>query len=600
MIHFREKAFGAPSGAVSAENRSPLRRAIADSLIPVRYPFKTKGELADKPVMKLKLPVAGGDPGVSPYTPRSGWVMRSMGKSALATVCLTICVFSSVSAALAASPATGDAAKYFPLAPGNTWILKQAVGGAQFVYQVVSGNGTTNRLRITTPWGTSDCNLSLVADKYWMTGYGSASGLMPINNTLYFDFASPQGTSWSNILGPFSVSSRSAVVSASGVAFATTVQITQGTGPNASTLTFAAGVGPVSYTAGGQVFLLDTKASKLPASAAAVVSQVRWTSPTLPLVGVVPTSFANQVGTMQTSINQVQMLETAGARFLQAYGRWSDLEPTQGNYQIDSLSLQVAEAQAMNLSFGYTFCVIDMTNRNVPAELQNLPWSDPTLQARVLTMVDVLAQNFGSHIKYFQFGNEVDNYFQSHPNEISDFATLLNKVRAVVQNRAPGVKVSATLTFASLPSLASVLSPINHASDVLAITYGPYNADFSVEPPSVVSRDFQTMRLAASGRQVYLQEMAYPSATEVSSSQDLQAQFVQNVFTELRSTPSEFAAANFYDLADFSSDQAVAFGASVGFGGQAKFVSLAGSLGMFDVSANPKKSWQMFSQQALQ
>ncbi len=155
----------------------------------------------------------------------------------------------------------------------------------------------------------------------------------------------------------------------------------------------------------------------------------------------------------------------------------------------------------MNLSFGYTFCVIDMTNRNVPAELQNLPWSDPTLQARVLTMVDVLAQNFGSHIKYFQFGNEVDNYFQSHPNEISDFATLLNKVRAVVQNRAPGVKVSATLTFASLPSLASVLSPINHASDVLAITYGPYNADFSVEPPSVVSRDFQTMCLAASGRQ---------------------------------------------------------------------------------------------------
>ncbi len=192
--------------------------------------------------------------------------------------------------------------------------------------------------------GTSDCNLSLVADKYWMTGYGSASGLMPINNTLYFDFASPQGTSWSNILGPFSVSSRSAVVSASGVAFATTVQITQGTGPNASTLTFAAASDRSVTRLAGRSFCWIQKLPNCRLSRCSRVPSA-LDFPHL-ATGRGGTDEFCESGRHSADVHQPGAdAGNRGARFLQAYGRWSDLEPTQGNYQIDSLSLQVAEVR---------------------------------------------------------------------------------------------------------------------------------------------------------------------------------------------------------------------------------------------------------------
>ena len=496
-------------------------------------------------------------------------------------------------------PGQGAAAQYFPLATGMNWVLKNSVSGAQFSFEVVSASGNTYRVRCTTPWSTNDLILSDTGDQYWMTGYGSAAGVEDIN-ALYLDFGSSVGTSWTNIVGSFQVTSRTASVAAAGVIFTNCIQITQGQGSSAITMTFAAGVGMVNYELGGQLFLLSPSTSRLPGSATAMLSNNLNSLPGAPDIGVVPNNYVTQVPSMQTAMNGVLGLAMAGARFLQGYGRWTALEPTQGNYQLDSLLLQVDEAQALNLASGYTFCVIDMANRNVPPELENLTWDDPQMQARVLGMVDVLAQNFGSQIQYFQFGNEADTYFQSHPGEVSAFAALLEQVKNVVHKRAPAVKVSVTLKFGSLGDLNGYLAPLNQATELLALTYGPYDPAFAVENPSVVAHDIGTMFSAAGDRLLYLQEMAYPSSAGVNSSEDLQADFVQNAFTALRAHASQLAAANFYDLADYSPQEAASFATSIGMGGDAALVDVIQSLGMFNVNAEPKKSWQVFVRQAQQ
>jgi hypothetical protein len=509
-------------------------------------------------------------------------------------------VSSSGEKAYASTAGAGPAIKYFPLALGNNWVLQAPVGGGQFSFDVISASNNTYRIRSTTPWSTSDWLLTDEGNQFWMTGYGSAAGIQPLSNVVYLDFASPAGTTWTNILGKLTVASQTATVADGGVTLSNCIQIVQGSGTNAITMTFAAGVGLVSYAMGGQVFLLNSSASKLPASAYNLLAAANASSSTLPRVGVVPNAFANEADTLQASMVRVQMLASAGATFLPGYGRWSQLEPTQGNFQFTSLLLQVAEAQSVNLQSGYSFCIIDMANRNVPPELSDLAWSDPVLESRVFTIVDLIARNFGGAIQYFQFGCEVDTYFLAHPSEVSDFAALMNKVRTVVQNRAPGVKVSSTFKFTSLGSLNGYLAPVNQASDLLVLTYGAYNSLFAAENPSVVATDIPNMVLAAGSRKLYIMEIAYPSSTTVGSSEDLQAQFVQNVFTQLRSASSHIAAANFYDLADYYQLQALSLAITAGISSYPNAVGVIESLGMWDVNAQPKKSWQMFTQQATQ
>ena len=58
------------------------------------------------------------------------------------------------------------------------------------------------------------------------------------------------------------------------------------------------------------------------------------------------------------------------------------------------------------------------------------------------------------------FGNEIDGYFQRHPDEIADFFALFAKVRSHVKEIALDVAFSTTLMFAgadaSFTSLAAI------------------------------------------------------------------------------------------------------------------------------------------------
>jgi hypothetical protein len=151
--------------------------------------------------------------------------------------------------------------------------------------------------------------------------------------------------------------------------------------------------------------------------------------------------------------------------------------------------------------------------------------------------------------------------------------------------------------FSGLGDLDNRLSSLNRDLDVLALTYMPLNADFSVQDPSVIPKDFARMKEFANGRKIVFQEIGYPSSPVVGSSEEKQAQFYRLAFQEINRDPSAFSAINWMTLGDLSDSTTRQFSQYYGLKGADKFEADLQTMGVFDKRGQPKKSWDVFREQ---
>lgn len=492
---------------------------------------------------------------------------------------------------------------YLPLKTGRKWVLRSPHGSGTVVFEVTSKTAAGYEIKSTTPWGSSHWTLLQKGQMYYMTNY---NGMSLPSGVLYLDFSSPKGHQWKNMIGKFKVVTRNATVKTTQKTYHSAITIHQSAGN--VTATYAAGVGFVQFGSGSSAFVLDESASNLGGSTAhssassspAPPTQAAPVSGNLPRLGIIPTVFANQAQTPSNMMAAYDRTLKAGINFMACYGKWRDIEPRKGHYNFSTLNFQVSLAEQHNYPISFTFQIIDTVARTFPPYLKGKPWTNSEVRNQVMALIDAMAPRFRGRVKWFMFGNEVDSYFLKHPNQVSGFASLYAAVARRLKRLDPGIQVSTTLQFSGLSHLNDLLKPLNSQMDFLALTYGPYNPDWTVKSPSVVPGDFQAMMHFAHGRKILLQEIAYPSSPVNKSSQTKQAEFYQQVFNELREYHSSIIGASFMYLADLPNHTGHALSSYYGASGSQPFRTLLQTLGMFDAKGNPKKSWKVFLQEARQ
>jgi hypothetical protein len=487
---------------------------------------------------------------------------------------------------------SASTADYFPLATGEKWILRQVGGSGQCSLEVIATVSGVSHVRFISPWSSADWVLKRAGQRYFLTAYGT-SGAMPALApvALLFDFGVSAAPAWSNALGTFSVDKKkTSAINTGRVAYQNTISIRQALFSGQNTFTFASDIGIVAIVTGGVTFALDEAHSSLPLVGAAAA-----TGQPLPPLGLIPNGLANKAYSAPDVVNEIASIASDGFQFLVGYGRWTDLEPQANQLALDSLRFQISEADQLNLSASYTFCIVDMGLRNLPPELMNLRWNDPLMLARVDRIIEALANEFKGRVAWFQFGNEVDTYFNLHPGEIADYALLLQEVRRKMASVSAQVKVSVTVKSEATKALNGRLAPLNNLSDLLVVTYGAYNDDFTVQSPASADSEIAALLAAAGNRSLLFQEISFPAAAANNSSPQTQAAFHQRVLDNLREAGGKIAAANFFCYADYTVQTAQAIAASAGLGDRPLFVSFMESLGMFDVNGNPKPSWTVFT-----
>ncbi len=313
------------------------------------------------------------------------------------------------------------------------------------------------------------------------------------------------------------------------------------------------------------------------------------------LVGITPNRRATEPNRPDILIERFNETLSLGVSFLVGNGAWTELEPRPGVYSLDDLNFFVASAAGAKLSASFTLHVIDTIYKNVPADLRDLPWNHPFMKARTVRLIEAMAPALRGHVQWFMFGYEIDGYFARHPDEVAAFGELYGVAAARMKELVPGIKVSTTVTFSTgVPDLTGPLAALNNQIDVLALTYIPVEHNFTMKDPSVVPSDFDSMRRAAAGRKIVLQEVAYPTAPSANASEEKQARFYQLAFDEFAAAGNTIAAANFMMLADLSDQDAEWWVSFYGMTGVPAFRGVLQTLGMYDTRGQPKDSLEVF------
>ena len=522
-------------------------------------------------------------------------------------------------------PAIAAGPDYLPLAEGTRWVLKNPGFKQPVVLEITGRDGTAYRVRFSSPWASNDWNLEARGGKVYLTGYGQDGQVAPLpSDTLYFDFTSREGTNWKNQIGTMTVSKTGMTVRSGEMTLQSCIQMKQASGGSPLYFAFAPGVGFVQFGEGKNAFTLDLGDSNLPRAGArnasdgdAPVAHVpgsltgggsrpgRTSRPTVARVvdkrpvqvGITTITFANEPQTPENLLKRFQSTVDAGISFISAAQNWNEIEPRRGKYDFGGLDFQVQQSERLKVPMSVTFRIVDTVSRIVPDDVKKARWTDKKMEKRVMGMIDQMVPRFKGRVKWFMFGNEIDGYFGRHPNEISDFVSLYKKVAARVKQLSPGTQVSSTLMFGGIATLDGALRPLDEQFEFLAFTYYPIKPDFTMRAPDAPYKDFEMMRTYAGGRKVILQEIGYASADINGSSQEQQAKFYRAVFDGLRQNRDVIEAGNFFLLADLPDSLVKNLGK--GYGLEAKvFLSFLQSVGMYDLQGRPKKSWDVFRQEA--
>ncbi len=441
-------------------------------------------------------------------------------------------------------------------------------------------------LRFDNPWISRDLRLISRDGRIYLTAVttnAQTASLPP--DTLYWDTTAPEKRTWSNAIGQYQVVSRHKEVRAMGHDFEDCIEI-QETNRQGNQLywTFAPDVGFVQFGDGKNAFVLE---SATPGAASIHV-------------GLDANPFANEGYSSRSVEARFRQAHDAGVNLLYISPKWDEIETGREKYRLNDVEYQIGEAVQENIPAILHIRVIDTNQRAMPADLMGKPFDAEETGARLDRLLDAVLPRLEGRVKYFLVGNEIDAYFKQHPDEAPAFAKLVARAAAHIRNRVPDAQISVSTTFDGITTTdgigdAGPLRPILDQTAFFALTYYPMSPDFVVRDPSTVDTDFRRILTAAGSKQIFLQEVGYPTSASNGSSEEKQAELFSRVLDRVAANPSRFIGVNFTFMSDFSDSLVKSFSAYYRMPGADRFGSFLKTLGMFDDQGRPKKAWAVFA-----
>ncbi|MDB5108850.1 MAG: hypothetical protein JWM69_1791, partial [Candidatus Binatus sp.] len=220
-------------------------------------------------------------------------------------------------------------------------------------------------------------------------------------------------------------------------------------------------------------------------------------------IAISPTPKGGPPVTSKNIGEAIGLARSAGVTGDQLSNKWSELEPSPGNYQLrDPKGGFDYLGGVLGWRLMFTLAVIDTTVKQTPPDLQNVAWDDSQMIARFHSLIDALLPIFGSHLAYIAVGNEVDVYFIQHPSEWASYKTFYDDAVAYIHKVRPGLQVGVATTFTNTLGAAQTnVQNLIANSDVAIFTYYPMDSDFIPTGPSAPLTDFPKMVTFAGGRQ---------------------------------------------------------------------------------------------------
>ncbi|HEY5810779.1 MAG TPA: hypothetical protein VIT67_22605, partial [Povalibacter sp.] len=270
---------------------------------------------------------------------------------------------------------------------------------------------------------------------------------------------------------------------------------------------------------------------------------------------------------------------------------WNQLEPTAGQYNLTSLQGELAGHRQRGWMIYLGIRVINTVRRELPADLQSLPFDDPRVLTRFHALIDALAPVLSGAERYLSIGNEVDAYLGNAPAQWAAYQAFYEDALSYVHQKVPSLQVGVTTQFDGYASNnVGNIAALNTRSDFIALTYYPLQPGWQVQSPAAPRTDFPRIVSLASGRPVVLQEAGYPSAALNGSSEQSAAEFVTVALEAWRQQGQAMPFLNYFIEYDFDATTCAAFNDYYGVNDPA-FTAFLCSLGLRRADGTAKAAW---------
>jgi hypothetical protein len=281
--------------------------------------------------------------------------------------------------------------------------------------------------------------------------------------------------------------------------------------------------------------------------------------------------------------------------------QWDELEPSPGQYTSPDNLLQNANSffSTQDIAVSLMVGFIDTNNLRLPSDLAQKPFDDPETIERFKRLLDyVFTEIPDLELTSLSLGNEIDGYLATDKKLWQQYSHFFREASAYAKTKRASLIVGSKVTFAGLTGSAYTLSSsIVTTSDAVMLTYYPLNADFTVKNPRVVFDDFARLVQAFPDKPIYILEAGYPSSLLLGSSEEKQADFVQNVFRAWDEQAAYIKLIDFLWLHDIVPALVAELGGYYGLKDE-KFLAYLATLGLRTFDGRDKQAFRAFQQEA--
>lgn len=295
----------------------------------------------------------------------------------------------------------------------------------------------------------------------------------------------------------------------------------------------------------------------------------------------------------------LEIAREAQIQIAHVYVQWGLVEKTSGEYDWAIPDYILGKFRKNGFEAVVVIPIIFTTKLDVmPQDITFTAFSDPAFTERFVQFTKTFVERYPNTVKYLVIGNEIDIYLHQHPEQASDFGSLVKAVaeandavvgtefaiHSVVQNKCERIARKAL------------------AGDMVFFTFYPHGENFSFGGnPREVEEYFTAMFDLAGNKKIAVVETSWSSSLMLESSEEKQAEYIQEIFRILKENKSRIEFLMWITLHDSTPEEcrkAAEFFVTdvddeflVNAEGMARFSDFMCHMGLRRSDGTPKPAW---------
>lgn len=292
--------------------------------------------------------------------------------------------------------------------------------------------------------------------------------------------------------------------------------------------------------------------------------------------------------------------KSAGMQCVSLKLDWDDVEKRPGVFESPFPKIANGYYPGQKIQVSLRLATIDTNQNRIPFDLRDKPFNDPAVIARFNRFLDYVFDQMPD-VKFAELsiGNEVDGLLGIDAEKWKQYTEFFIATRKHARQKQEGLKVGVSIMFSGhTGEPAKFATTLNEQADMVMVSYYPLTSAFKVREPKVVSDHFDTICKMYPNRPISFVEAGYPSGSQCDSSEGMQKQFIEELFTAWDRHADQIQIVTFVWLNDISASLVEGYKKYYGIGNPA-FLDYLSTLGLraFKGAGSDKPAFTALRQQ---